>query len=155
MRIWPFCEVFYGRPPVANLCLKLQDEYQLHVGLIIWLCWHCAHQRFVSRDLFQVASLKAKATYEPFILPLRSIRKQLKHEVSTDAQGAYQHVLSAEILMEKVLLTSLESELNDHAQSIQCAETYGLQDYFLANRVDDSAQHAQFLYASALSCVAD
>ena len=155
MTIWPFCEKFYGRKPVATLCLHLQDRYQLNVGLIIWLCWHSAHNRFVSGPIFQQASLLSDFIYDPLILPLRAIRKQVLHASLTDDQIIYQHVLTAEILMEKSLLLMLDDRLTPQVAAELDGQTFGLLDYLSQSNVENAEQSVRFLYASALSCVSE
>lgn len=151
MEIWPFCERFYGRKSVATLCLQLQDQYQLNVGLIIWLCWHQAHNRFVSRELFEQAKALSDAVYDPLILPLRSIRKQVLTASLSEDRTIYQHVLSAEILMEKSLLLSLDESLTPKVEKKHDGSVFGLLDYFSLGKAENAEQSARFLYANALS----
>lgn len=155
MAIWPFCENFYGRKPVATLCLHLQDRYQLHVGLIIWLCWHSAHNRFVSASTFKQAGLLSDSLYDPLILPLRAIRKQVLHASLADDQIIYQHVLTAEILMEKSLLLMLDDRLTALVSAEPDTQAFGLLDYLSGANVENAEQNVRFLYASALSCVSE
>lgn len=155
MTIWPFCEKFYGRKPVATLCLHLQDRYQLNVGLIIWLCWHSAHNRFVNSATFTEACLLSESVYDPLILPLRAIRKQVLQASLADDQIIYQHVLTAEILMEKSLLLMLDDRLTPRVSIDRDSLAFGLLDYLSRADVENAEQSVRFLYASALSCVSE
>ena len=75
---WQFSLAFYARPQVADACVQLQDSAGVDVNLLLYLLFIATHQREVSRD--DVARLDAlvKAWREQAVLPLRSLRRQLK-----------------------------------------------------------------------------
>jgi uncharacterized protein (TIGR02444 family) len=154
MNIWTFCEAFYGRQPVANLCLKLQNSFNINIGLVIWLCWHSSQQRFVDQDVFGEAASLSLGVYQPLIIPLRQLRKHPLLSQQDASAAIIEHLLSAEILLEKSLLLRLDRELTAKVSKAAGPDTVGLADYFRNCSVEDPEENARFLYASAIAAVA-
>ena len=75
---WRFSLAFYARPPVAAACLELQDHAGIDVNLLLYLLFLATRGRQVSRD--DVARIDAGIApwREQVVLPLRSVRRQLK-----------------------------------------------------------------------------
>lgn len=152
MKIWPFCERFYSRKPVEALCLQLQNEYDINVGLVIWLCWHAAHGRFLSEATFVVAKRESLGGDHDMITQLRGMRKTLKSSELVDGSIIKSHILAAEILLEKAILERLESEI-ELQELIPDSAAFGLLDYLRQYQVPEADRSTQFLYANALACI--
>ncbi len=153
MKIWPFCERFYSRKPVEALCLQLQNEYDINVGLVIWLCWHVAHGRFLNEAAFIVAKRESLGGDHDTITQLRGLRKTLKSSQLVDGSTIKSHILAAEILLEKAILERLESEI-ELQELIPDSAAFGLLDYLHQYQVPEADRSTQFLYANALACIA-
>lgn len=76
---WDFSLQVYGRPGVAEACLRLQDRHDLDVNLLLYFCWlagirDCAlaaaeiEQAMAATEAWRVEVVKA----------LRSIRRRMK-----------------------------------------------------------------------------
>ncbi|WP_053981258.1 TIGR02444 family protein [Marinagarivorans algicola] len=152
MKLWPFCERFYSRKPVEALCLQLQDNHNICVGLVIWLCWHAAYGRFLNEATFAIAKREFLGADHGMIEQLRSVRKILKSSALADGAAIKSHILAAEILLEKAILERLESYIQLQELTPDSA-AFGLLDYLRQHQVPEADRSAQFLYANALACI--
>lgn len=151
MRLWDFCEQFYSDKRVELLCLDLQNRYQVNVGLVLWLCWLTKIECFVSHAAFERAKSLSLSFQESYIAPVRALRKNTQVKSFNHAQAIIQHLLNAEIFLERELLESFETRFSADLELAPKSNTYGLNDYLLSCQVADSESVAQFLYAGARS----
>ena len=153
MDIWSFCESFYGRQPVEILSLRLQQENNAVVGLIIWFCWHYAHDRFIPINIFKQAEQIISVSQQQLILPLRQLRKHALLQQQPQSEKITKAILQAEILLEKNQL-ELVAEQTAHGVVSQASnETVGLFDYLLQCGVNDAEQTVCLLYTHATACL--
>lgn len=107
---WDYSLALYGRPGVAEACLRLQDGAGLDVNLLLYACWSAAtgsappSQEGWRRLIDGTAAWRAQA-----IEPLRAVRRFLK-----EAKGVPQSAA----LRERVMALELEAE---HAQQLAIA----------------------------------
>ena len=153
VKIWPFCEAFYGQKPVEALCLQLQQQQQVNVGLVIWLCWHAVHKRFVTEKMFDVARTLIVPIHEELIVPIRTLRKSSLLAQQGDVQNIAKALLAAEILLEKEALELLASNTAKLTTLKAEQSTFGLQDYLASQKVQNAQDAPHFLYASALAII--
>lgn len=151
MKLWDFCEQFYGDKRIELLCLDLQNRYQANVGLMLWLCWLARIDRFVNQNVFDQAKSLSDSFHDNYIILIRNLRKNAKIGALNHGQFISQYLLSAEILLERELLESFETLYAGSYQSAPDESTYGLADYLRACNVADYDSAAQFLYAGARS----
>lgn len=107
MDIWSWSLRTYGRPGVAEACLRLQDAHGQNVPLLLWAAWAGARDpEFVGRAAEVARAWDAKA-----ISPLRAVRRALKavHPPVADAdrEGLREEVKAVELRAERVLLETL------------------------------------------------
>lgn len=152
MKLWAFCELFYGRKPVETLCLKLQNQQGVNVGLVIWMCWHAAHHRFLDANTFAQAKAEVLGVHQALIDSLRSVRKSPIIQNLPAKNAISSHVLAAEILLEKTILEQLEANW-PIKELAPVNEVFGLSDYLRQCQVQDVDQATQFLYANASACI--
>ena len=75
---WQFSLALYARPRVAAACLELQDSAGVDVNVMFYLLFLATHARQVSRDdVVRIDALVA-AWRERAVLPLRTLRRELK-----------------------------------------------------------------------------
>jgi uncharacterized protein (TIGR02444 family) len=132
--LWDFALAFYAQPPVAEACLQLQDEYQANVCLMIGLHWLDVRvQRITDEQLFALNDY-IKNWMDDVVMPLRSLRRELKIPFKNFAQDDVQEQLrtvikQAELLAEKKLLVEIECWINSQTNSAQ--GTDNLERYLL------------------------
>jgi uncharacterized protein (TIGR02444 family) len=152
-KIWTFCEVFYGQKTVETLCLQLQYQRQVNIGLVIWLCWHAAHDRFITEQMFDAAHKLILPLHAELILPLRGLRKSFLLSQQSNSKNIAGALLSAEILLEKEALELLESNLGSSTTTVIAQSAFGLQDYLALQKVQNAQHDAHFLYTAAFAAI--
>jgi uncharacterized protein (TIGR02444 family) len=75
---WRFSLQFYRLPGVAEACIKLQEESGVDVNLLLFLLWHAARQRVLSRAEVEGLEHKIAAWRNLTVIPLRAVRRALK-----------------------------------------------------------------------------
>lgn len=110
--LWPFAVHVYALPGVAGLCLRLQDEHDLDVNVLLAILWRAC--RGTAVDDAALDRLLAVAT--PVHARVREIRA-LRQAVGTDRaseprwQETYEQLKAAELAAERVALSLLEQSL--------------------------------------------
>jgi len=105
--IWEWTLAAYGRPGVADACLRLQDEFGQNTNLLLWAVWAEA------RDpaLLSRAAETARTWEAAAVAPLREARRALKAKLPPvdDAarEALREDVKAAELRAERVLLETL------------------------------------------------
>ena len=108
---WNFSLRLYARPQVADLCLQLQDTYQLNVNLLLWCCWLEQQAISLTAERLQQAHLRVDAWEQDYVLPLRALRRNLKRQFgAADAtiETLRQQIKHAELMAEKQMQIWLE-----------------------------------------------
>jgi uncharacterized protein (TIGR02444 family) len=107
MSIWEWTLEAYGRPGVAEACLRLQDAFGQNTDLLLWAVWAEAKDAAV---LARAAEL-ARRWDETALMPLRAVRRALKPALPPVAdaarEGLREDVKAAELRAERVLLEAL------------------------------------------------
>jgi uncharacterized protein (TIGR02444 family) len=108
--LWDFALDFYARPGVAQRLLRLQDEADMDVCVLLWRLWlngHClAPTAKAEQALAEVA-----AWQRDYTRPLRDRRRWLKPVAANDPALAHlrQTLKDAELMAEKIALGRLEA----------------------------------------------
>lgn len=123
--IWEFCESIYAESGVESLCLRLQDEQDVNVLILLWCAWLELLGEQLPRELLATASAQVAAISDPTLMPLRQLRRQLKNDGVLPADVNRQvrrHLCDAELAIEKHLLLQLQKlhtlEFRDGIHSI-------------------------------------
>ncbi len=97
---------------VQELLLRLQDDFSLDVGMLLWGVWHARHFGEVDRLTMLHASERAEKWSGNVTAKLRSVRRVLKtDDLAGYGDGAIQlrnEIAAAELAAEKVLFDALE-----------------------------------------------
>ena len=101
---WRFSLRFYRQPGVADACIALQEQAGVDVNLLLFLLWHAAQKRALSRA--DVAELERRIApwRNMTVIPLRTMRRALKSPPTLVA-GA-----RAELFRTKIKAVELEAE---------------------------------------------
>lgn len=123
--LWKFATEHYARDGVAQLCLRLQDEYDFDVNLLLFCCWYGAHYGVAESTLMQSLYDYSCDWNNNAVKPVRQTRGWLKALIeSSPGDGP---VLTQ--LREKVKEVELEcerhqlEELEAKAQAVRPAQT--------------------------------
>jgi uncharacterized protein (TIGR02444 family) len=127
--LWDFALAFYAQPDVAQTCLRLQDEYQANVCLLIAMSWLDARQHHLADAEFLALQHHIAGWTQTVVEPLRLLRQRLKlpfEDFSKDEmQLELRNILKqAELLAEKKLLIEIERWLGKHSRATAAA-THG------------------------------
>ncbi len=103
MAFWRFSLALYGRPGVADSCLKLQDEAGADVNLLLLGFWR-AEQGLAPWTAAEIAALAAAIDPVNAVLrPFRQARRGLKALIATtaDAGDLYEQAKALELRLEQ------------------------------------------------------
>lgn len=107
MAIWEWALEAYGRPGVADACLRLQDAFDQNTNLLLWAVWAEAKDK----ALLGRAAEVTQAWEAVAVRPLREVRRALKAQIPSVDDGAREalrdDVKAAELRAERVLLETL------------------------------------------------
>lgn len=102
-----FARGVYARPGIRALCLRLQDEYDVDVVLLLMCCWHGCYHGVLSETAIAQASAFSGHWREQLVRPLRQARRWLKPHPA-DSVGIPGE--DQEILRERIKALELEAE---------------------------------------------
>jgi len=107
MAIWEWALAAYGRPGVADACLRLQDDFGQNTNLLLWAVW----AETQDEALLARAAELTRAWEAAAVAPLRAARRALKAPAPPVADAAREalrdDVKAAELRAERVLLETL------------------------------------------------
>lgn len=130
-----FALAFYAQPQVAETCLRLQDEHQANVCLLIAMCWLDARQYHLADEELLALQNHIRGWTQDVVEPLRYLRRRLKLSFETLPQDETQMELrntlkQAELLAEKKLLMEIERWIGKNSQaSVTGAQGKNLERY--------------------------
>jgi uncharacterized protein (TIGR02444 family) len=109
--LWDWAVAAYARPGVSDACVRLQDEQNENVPLLLFAAWCAASGRALDADRIEAACDTARAWEELAAKPLRAVRRTLKtrHPDLDDArrERVRELVKAAELDAERALLEDL------------------------------------------------
>ena len=121
--LWRYAVGLYRQPGCAALCLQLQNDFGASVNRLIFALWLAQSQRTLPAA---AAMLEADQWQQTFLIPLRSLRYQLRESVTNDTEAAcYEVFKQAELEAEKVELRRLQ-QLFDYSPEAPHSETQRL-----------------------------
>jgi uncharacterized protein (TIGR02444 family) len=99
---WAFSLDVYARPGVAAACLRLQDELELDVNLLLLCCWLARSGRGrLSEDDLAAAEARAAPWRREIVAPLRAVRRALKTMVDAASASLYTEIKRLELRAER------------------------------------------------------
>jgi len=101
---WRFSLRFYRNPEVAAACIALQDEAGVDVNVLMFLLWNATLKRTLPPAAIADLDGKIGAWRNAAVIPLRELRRALKHPPPVVAPGA------AEAFRTRVKAVELEAE---------------------------------------------
>lgn len=118
--LWDFVGNTYAREGVAPSCLRLQDEHELDVDVLLACLWLTAGGQRVDEPRLD-AMLGAAAPVRPRIVEIRQLRRAVGSDRGEDPswQATYERLLAAELAAERVELDRIEAALRPPWPSAQ------------------------------------
>lgn len=107
---WDFSNQIYERKGVARLCLRLQDDYQLDVNLLLFCCWSAHFEPEVSKEAWQRILKFSNQWKSQVVQPLRNARKWMKAERHRHQQKAEFTILRDRIKMDELAAEKYQQE---------------------------------------------
>lgn len=103
--LWNFSLTVYARAGVAAQCLRLQDEWNININMLLWALWLERRGVALNKELM-IRAERALADWERDLLqPLRQLRRQLRAQFDFDeatVADCYEQLKSAELQAERV-----------------------------------------------------
>ncbi|MEM9452851.1 MAG: TIGR02444 family protein [Myxococcota bacterium] len=108
--LWAFAGRTYGREGVAPVCLRLQDEHDLDVDVLLAGLWIASYGQPVDEDRLS-AILDAAAPAQARVTQIRALRRALGAEREGEPawKATYEHLKAAELAAERVELERIEA----------------------------------------------
>ena len=75
---WRFSLGFYRQPGVGAACIRLQDEAGVDVNMLLYLLWHAALERKLTRAEVAAIEQRIAPWRDQVVMPLRTIRRAIK-----------------------------------------------------------------------------
>lgn len=110
--LWPFAVHVYALPGVSELCLRLQDDHGLDVGVLLAILWRSCRGATVDAPTLD-RMLDAAAPLQARVRELRALRVAVGSDRAHEPrwQETYEHLKAAELAAERVELSVLEAML--------------------------------------------
>ncbi len=99
---WRFSLAFYARPGVADALIAIQDRTGSEVNLILFGLWlGASHGRVLAAAELAIAEAAIAPITTAAVLPLRQLRRQIKHADDPDLQVLRPRIAGLEIAAER------------------------------------------------------
>lgn len=109
--LWEFANRVYANPKVETFSIALQDQYEANVNIMLWSCWLKLEGIELPRScLAEVVETINEVSHQT-VDKLREVRRYVKtshHFTKVQVLGMRKHILSAELVVEKLLLQRLQ-----------------------------------------------
>ncbi|MCL9685476.1 TIGR02444 family protein [Legionella maioricensis] len=150
--LWDYSLKLYANEDIKQLCLAIQDCYDINVNIVLWCCWYASErgefsQEFLNQILTDNAPWHAHVTHQ-----LRQARQWLRNQHQNKFVQPFRHqILQLEITSEAFQQKQLyELSINQHKTThnsinanIPNAARANLQRYFstLTAKISESHWH--------------
>lgn len=106
--LWRFSLEFYAQPGVAPALISLQDRDGLDVNLMLFAIWLGISGRGrLGNDLLTAAEQVASPIRTRVVVPLRALRRRLRHDPDADVQKLRDGVKALELAGEQLVQARL------------------------------------------------
>ncbi len=136
---WAYSLQVYAHPGVAEMCLRLQDEFSFDVNLLLLCCWTAEqHRASFDRDAMKLLQTCIAPINHNAVSKLRATRRWLKSTTDPDTSSAvslalYQAVkrteLAAERVVQETLIKALDTRMFTPATTKELAANASMAAY--------------------------
>ena len=138
--LWTFSEQTYALPEVESVCLKLQNEYDADVNIILYCLWVAEKSITLNEDDIKLLIKTTEPWLTTILRPLRDARKIMKQHIiampSDMLDQTVSNINEMELNAEHMSQLALEKAINLDRPSdatqlsiVECAST-NLSMYF-------------------------
>lgn len=109
--LWEFSTHVYSAAAVERQSLRMQDEFNANVSIILWCCWLELEGIHLSAAWLDDVLVTIDTVSIQTVAKLRSVRKMLQESggfTKVQSSSIKKHILNAETMIEKVLLQRLQ-----------------------------------------------
>lgn len=110
--LWDFSLSLYTASGVESVCLRMQDDFQAKVTILLWCCWLEVRNVHLTSARLAQAQQRLAPWDDTVIKPLRQLRREIRQQYGVDEEAieaCRQKIKSAELAAEQVALSWLES----------------------------------------------
>ncbi|WP_049723117.1 TIGR02444 family protein [Gilvimarinus polysaccharolyticus] len=132
--LWDFALKLYQRPHIEVQCLQLQDEHQVRVPILLFICWLDLSGKEVG-SVPLAETLAATATWhEQVVAPLRAARRWVKLQAPLNASQAEcrERIKEAELTAERWEIEQLAERSQSWPVGLSAPQLPRLRDYLAA-----------------------
>ena len=79
--LWSFSEQTYALPEVENICLKLQNDYDADINIILYCIWAAQQSVVLNEDDARLLIKTTEPWQQNILKPLRDARKMMKQHI--------------------------------------------------------------------------
>jgi|APCry1669192522_1035417.scaffolds.fasta_scaffold03629_4 uncharacterized protein (TIGR02444 family) len=133
--LWRFSLAFYSRPEVPALLLRLQDECDADVNVVLFGLWRAGQYRSLSSDDFLAIDSVIQKWRAEIVVPMRTVRRTIKGSQDGSAAvdalytAAKRLELEAERIEQSRLFAAAHLASGVGAETIEQAVTLSLNAY--------------------------
>ncbi|WP_298626359.1 TIGR02444 family protein [uncultured Legionella sp.] len=147
----------YAHEEVKQLCITLQDCYEINVNIILWCCWFASVQGECSKELLSSILADNKPWHAQVTCQLRQARQWLRNNHQHElVQPFRQQLLQLEITseaFEQEQLYQRSMKQNQSGSTGRSAARSNMQMYFNQLHATVSEAHWQFIELNLLTRV--
>ena len=113
MRFWTWALEAYARPGAADLCLRLQDDFDQCVPYLLWAAWAAQEGRVLDAAALTAGADLSARWQTAAVSPLRQARRAMKPSVAGVEDAAREalrvQVKALELKAEQLLIDTLQT----------------------------------------------
>ncbi len=132
-QLWHFSFDFYAPERIKQLCLMLQDDFDININLVLFLLWYSEHcQRIVGAAHIEHL-LDAIAEADSWVEEFRTHRRQLWQRIQRSSHKVNDDVRKALLDAELTLEAQVQSVIIDYAnKNLPCDDLNNEQTNLIA-----------------------
>ncbi|MBX3521188.1 MAG: TIGR02444 family protein [Xanthobacteraceae bacterium] len=113
--LWRFSLNYYSTPDVPDICLFLQDNYNVDVNILLLILWLAASGKSLSVDEIAEIDRHVKHWRDTVIVPLRMIRRSIPKPEEASSRLAFRaNLKKLELESERIEQDDLFSQFRTH-----------------------------------------
>src|SRR5690554_1184352 len=135
--LWEFSVNLYCQPGIEALCLQLQDEQQVPITLLLFICWLDCNGKTAAPEALTKLLGSTTAWHQQVVQPLRAARRWIKLQAPLDElqTECREQIKTAELAAERWELQRLEQQTSGWRQGAPAPQLPRLRDYLATSQV--------------------
>lgn len=153
--LWDYSLKLYINEDIKQLCITLQNSYDINVNIVLWCCWYASDQGEFSQEFLDQILADNAPWHDNVTCQLRQARQWLRNNQQNElVQPFRQQILQLEITSEafqQKQLYELSINKKETAQNSVNAARINLQRYFNTLNAKVSEHHWHLLETKLLT----